>query len=268
MTNVAAQHLKEADLCAAFIESLNKVPGWLCYPEAAGFDVLALHESGRQIGVEAKLTLNAKVADQILPKDYETFYGRPGPDHRMVIVPKLTDASYGISRLLHMVGIPVLVPSHRYRNANTWGWEFDLKFDCNLGTGWHHYTSSERLHLFDWNPPIRCRVPMAVGTHQAGVPSPVSLTPWKEAALKVIALLRKQGFVTTKHIQEHGISPTAWTRPNGSKPSWLARGAIRGTWVESEHLPPFDKQHPEAYAMVVAALQTPAPANQPLELRA
>jgi len=93
-------------------------------------------------------------------------------------------------------------------------------------------------------------VPIAVGSHMAGVPSPVSLTPWKEAALKVMAILRTNGAITTKQIQECGISPTAWTRPNGPKQAWLSRGDVRGTWIESENLPKFDVQHPEAYAIV------------------
>ncbi|MNJ49839.1 hypothetical protein D3C77_450930 [compost metagenome] len=107
---------------------------------------------------------------------------------------------------------------------------------------------------------------MVVGAHQAGVPSPVSLTPWKEAALRVIALMRSQGHIAAKQIQELGISPTAWTRPKGIEPGWLARGSVRGTWIETENMPPFDKQHPEAYAIVVAELA--AKADPQLELTA
>lgn len=101
----------EAELCAAFIDEFNRVPGWTCYPETAGFDILVVHEDGRQIGVEAKLQLNAKVADQILPQYWQDRYGAPGPDHRMVIVGRITEASQGIARLLEMCGIAVLAPS-------------------------------------------------------------------------------------------------------------------------------------------------------------
>ncbi|QWA31978.1 MULTISPECIES: hypothetical protein [unclassified Pseudomonas] len=41
----------EVELCAAFIQSMNKQADWTCYPEAAGFDILAVHASGRQIGI-------------------------------------------------------------------------------------------------------------------------------------------------------------------------------------------------------------------------
>lgn len=54
---------KESVLCDLFIEAFDKIDGWTCYPEGAGFDVLVVHEDGRQIGVEAKLSLNAKVCE-------------------------------------------------------------------------------------------------------------------------------------------------------------------------------------------------------------
>ena len=77
---------READLCSLFIRDFNTMPGWTCYPEAAGFDVLAVHEDGRQLGVEAKLTLNAKVADQILPMRNGDFFDKPGPDYRLSLI--------------------------------------------------------------------------------------------------------------------------------------------------------------------------------------
>ena len=78
--------------------------------------------------------------------------------------------------------------------------------------------------------------------------------------------MRAQGYIAAKQIQELGISPTAWTRPRGIDPGWLDRGSVRGTWIETENMPPFDKQHPEAYAIVVAELA--AKADPQLELTA
>ncbi|MEG2115847.1 MAG: hypothetical protein RRZ38_18405, partial [Hafnia sp.] len=111
-------------------------------------------------------------------------------------------------------------------------------------------------YMFDWNPPERCQVPVMATNLPAGVPSPVRLTPWKESALKVLALLRRQGFITAKQIASHGIGVTAWTQAPGSKPAWLAKGTTRGTWIETEHLPAFDKQHPYVYALTVETLAT------------
>ncbi len=92
----------------------------------------------------------------------------------------------------------------------------------------------------------------------AGVPAPVRLTPWKESALKVMVLMRKQGFITAKQIASFGIGVTAWTQPAGSKRPWLAKSQIRGQWVETEHMPGFDKQHPDMYAKALAEYEAEA----------
>ena len=57
---MTAGFAKESDLCAAFLASLPE--GWTAYPETAGFDILLGREvDGFQIGIQAKLRLNAKV---------------------------------------------------------------------------------------------------------------------------------------------------------------------------------------------------------------
>lgn len=247
---------KEADLCALFMREFNALPDWTCYPEAAGFDVLVVHRDGRQIGVEAKMQLNAKVADQILPGRGDDLYGRAGPDYRMVIVSKITEASAGIVKMLERLGVTVLMP------RSSWTKDGDkYTFDPNYKL----LEVSERKpfydwYMFDWNPPERCQVPVMVTNLPAGVPAPVRLTPWKESALKVIAQLRSQGYITAKQIAGHGIGVTAWTQPCGSKPAWLDKGVLRGTWIETEYLPAFDKQHPEVYALAVEGINAAQPA--------
>ncbi|WP_460384593.1 hypothetical protein [Pseudomonas amygdali] len=252
----------EAQLCAVFMMEFNSLPGWTCHPEAAGFDVLVVHEDGRQIGVEAKLALNAKVADQILPSLGDEFYGRPGPDHRLVIVSKITDSSAGIKKMLEHLGIRVLVAS-KYSRVK--GCSHGFSIDSEL------FWPEKKLprfgysnRMFDWWPEQRCKVPSVVETLPAGVPSPIRLTPWKESALRVIAQMRLQGFITAKQISSFGIGVTVWTQAPGSKPAWLARGTSRGQWLETEHMPAFDKQHPDAYALAV--FEITAKADAPLEL--
>jgi hypothetical protein len=240
---------KEADLCDLFMREFNQLPDWTCYPEAAGFDVLVVHSDGRQIGVEAKLSLNAKVADQILPAHHEDMNGNPGPDYRMVIVSKITDASAGIVKMLDRLGVTVLCPRSSWTRDGD-KLTFDLSNRLLEVSGRKPYYD---LFMFDWNPGERCKVPIMVTNLPAGVPAPVRLTPWKESALKVIAQLRSQGFITAKQIAGHGVGVSAWTQQAGSKKAWLAKGEVRGTWIETEHLPAFDKQHPEVYAMAVAS---------------
>lgn len=248
----------EAELCSIFIRDMNAQPGWVCYPESGGFDILAVHEDGRQIGVEAKLALNAKVADQIMPDPWQFRYGLKGPDHRLVIVSKITDASAGISKLLGYMGVPVLVPRSGHVSVLGGGYIERLQFDeyrlRELLSGGDH----SGHELFDWNPEERCQVPMVVPKVAAGVPAPTRLTPWKEKALRAMALLRKQGSITTKQIKELGMSPTAWTQ-HSSTAAWLEKAKTPGHWLETDRLPAFDKQHPEAYALAVAELAAKSP---------
>ncbi len=262
MPEVKEAITSEAHLCALFMSEFNSLPGWTCHPEAAGFDVLVVHEDGRQIGVEAKLVLNAKVADQILPSLGDEFYGKSGPDHRLVIVSKITDASAGIKKMLEHLGVRVLVAqrcSSIRGQDHAFGIQHNLFWPEKGFPQWGHYS-----RMFDWWPEKRCQVPSVVTKLPAGVPSPVRLTPWKESALHVIAQMRYQGFITAKQISAFGIGVTAWTQSPGSKPAWLVRGACRGQWLETEHMPAFDKQHPDAYA--VAVVQIAARAVAPLEL--
>ena len=243
----------EAELCEIFIRDMNAQPGWTCYPETGGFDILAVHEEGRQIGVEAKLALNAKVADQIMPNPWQYRYGLKGPDHRLVIVSKVSDASAGIAKLLGFMGVPVLVPRHG--SVRTLGGlvervqfeDYKLR-ELLAGTGYFNDHD-----LFDWNPEERCQVPMVVPQVAAGVPSPTRLTPWKEKALRALALMRSQGFITSRQIKELGMSPTTWTQHTSTQ-AWLDKGQAPGQWIETDRTPPFDKQHPEAYAVAVAEL--------------
>ena len=100
----------EAELCALFIREFSALDCWTCYPEAGGFDVLVVHDDGRQIGVEAKLVLNAKVADQIMPALGDDYLQTPAPDYRLVIVSKISDANAGIAKMLEMMGVFVLRP--------------------------------------------------------------------------------------------------------------------------------------------------------------
>lgn len=246
---------KESELCEVFMREFNQIDGWTCYPEAAGFDVLVVHDDGRQIGVEAKLTLNAKVADQILPNHGDDFFGRAGPDHRIVIVSKITEASAGIAKMLHRLGVKVLIPRDAWERTG-YVRRFDL--EDSLLTLEDRDVFFGRELLFDWSPAQRCQVPAVVSDLPAGVPSPIRLTPWKEAAIKVVALMRSQGFITVKQIAAHGMGANKWTQSGDEKSAWLAKGSTRGQWLETEHMPAFDKQHPDLYAIEVEGLASAA----------
>lgn len=247
----------EATLCSLFIEQMNQEPGWACYPETGGFDILVAHESGRQIGVQAKLQLNAKVADQILPKHYDYTYEHPSPDHRLVIVRNITESSEGIARLLDEVGIAVWAPNieqHYISATREHGWRANFYIHSKMCDDARcakppQHIPHWKAALFDWNPAKRIELPPIVPKVAAGVPSPTSITPWKLAAVRVLARLRLQGFITTKQIASEGCSPSMWTQ------RWLQRSEMRGQWLETDRLPPIDKQHPDLYELALKNMQ-------------
>lgn len=250
---------KESDLCVLFIAEMNQIQGWSCYPETAGFDILLVHESGRQIGVQAKLKLNAKVADQILPSFDHERYGSSGPDHRLVVVGRISDAARGIEKMLLRLGVAVVAP-----------YEVRVRSGMVLKFGMDHLLKREaqedaiftQVRLFDWNPVDRCKLPGVIPNLPAGVPSPVSLTPWKQSAVKMIALMRKQGYITVKQISELGMASSRWTQHTSTHHSWLEKGRQRGQWVETKHMPAFDQQHPDLYQQEVARLDSLVPEGQ------
>lgn len=224
----------EAELCAVFIREFNEQPGWTCYPETGGFDVLVAHEDGRQIGVEAKLQLNAKVADQILPGEQWHSWGRGGPDHRLVIVRSITEANAGIAKMLGMLGVHVWAPrvTHRIKERVPFEYEDCAEFDVH-GKLWmseeaakppmHEKYGHSWLAWFDWNPEQRIVLPEFPPSVPAGVPAPVQMTPWKMAAIRVLARLRVQGYITAKQIVAEGVSPSLGPEPRAR----AGRAAIR-----------------------------------------
>ena len=229
----------EEALCAAFIRDIQTQPGWIVYPETAGFDILLVREdTGHQLGIEAKLTLNDKVITQILPGDSQYGgYWEQGPDWRAVLVP---EASPGIATLLRIVGVMVFVPSRDYRRAyRDLSWRFDISNPRSYETEWH-----------DWNPKKRCGLPEIVPRVAAGVPSPLQLTPWKIGALKVLAIIQLDGSITREEVRSCGVDPRRFCAADG----WLV-SLGNGRWGGPGNMPPFEKQHPEAFAEVLGKLR-------------
>nr|WP_208399726.1 hypothetical protein [Dyella sp. SG562] len=229
-----------------FIRDMRAMGGWTIYPETADFDILLVRDAtGHQLGVEAKLQLNAKVASQIIPGGYmgcEIY--RPGPDFRAVIVPCITESNAGIAEMLRILGVQVFAPEnygHLKFRLGRYGETDARPFDSTSGSlmewdlAWH-----------DWNPPRRCELPSIVPDVRAGVPAPIRLTPWKIGALRVLADLELDGFVTAKSVREHNVDARRFCASDG----WLVQLGD-GRWGRGT-VPAFDQQHPEAYAQVLA----------------
>ncbi len=220
MTRRAPEYTTEAALCEHFLSELAKADaGWTAYPETRDWDILLVHTDGTQIGIQAKLKLNLQVLEQALEQNA---WQSTGPDYRAVLVP----FSQIGSAVPAALGITVLTP----RAASIAG----------------HWKSA-----FDWyycNPEKRHALPGYVPDVAAGVPSPVSLTRWKEAALELAALIEVRGYITRADFRQLAVDHRIWVR------QWLEPADIPGTpgaWRWRAGAPaPFQAQHPVVYPQI------------------
>lgn len=222
----------EADLCASFLRWLKKERHDLrAYAEWAGWDILVAFPEGWQLGIQAKLRLNAEVLLQAAP---EFRWGAQvvGPDFRGVLVPETNPLSGLAARL----GLVVFCPRSGYpRDRDDFFPDVNPKYDLRPG-----FSEADWL---DWNPTQRHGLPPTETDAVAGSPCPVSLTPWKLGALAVLAELEVRGTITTKRMRELGINASRWTTGR-----WLEPVGERGLWKRGAACPAFDEQHPTAYA--------------------
>jgi hypothetical protein len=227
---------KEADLCAAFIASLPK--GWTAYPETGGFDILLVRAAdGMQIGVEAKLKLNAKVIGQAAEStDFYSVAG-PNPDCRAVLVPDGVGGD--LAEVCRLLGITVIRMRHgpearHYSSA----FHPELpKISANYwdAKGWYERCPAKRIELPDWIPDV-----------VAGDSAPVALTHWKIGAIKLVITLQRRGYLTRQDFVHFRISMSRWTQER-----WLVKDG-QGGWIAGPYLPDFKAQHPVNFDQIAA----------------
>lgn len=215
----------EAHLCSAFIEKAKNA-GLAVYPETGGFDIVLVHRSGWQIGVEAKVRANFHVICQALPKLQGS---KTGPDYRAVLVP--TVPRNGFRMICDRLRIVV--------------------FDMNRISGFDFYYFPEYL---SWTPNKRIKLPEFVPRVPSGVPSPIKLTDWKIKALKLIALAEVNGAITSKDTKLLDINfafvAKKWMEKTGKKDGRYFLWQLR----KGDGSRP-DRQHPEVYREIVKQTQ-------------
>jgi hypothetical protein len=216
----------EVDLCAAF-NVWASARGWTPYAETEGWDILLVHPEGWQIGVQAKMRFNLEVIAQTIGHWHAMSDG-VGPDFRAILVPGKQAYADLIGGAL---GVGVFEPN---------GWKTDEfvpgVLDGQVWTQWHY-----------WNPVKRHRLPEFVPDVPAGAASPVQLTSWKVAALRISAVLELRGYVTREDFRRYHIDPRRWHGPGG----WLLPMPERsGCYVASKTLN-FKGQHPVVYPQVL-----------------
>jgi hypothetical protein len=247
----------EAALCAAFLQTVPS--DWTAYPET-GWDILLVHKDGWQLGIEAKMTLNAKVLTQAYQSHHGKYYDR-GPDFRAVLV---GSASPEMREVASYLGLTVLMAHEK--EPNSW------RSDANYGAAtWGDWASAppfysvpalprfEPLEKYDyWRnhawpdfaPAKREALPEYVPMVEAGRPAPLQLTAWKIAAFRVCILVERRGGIDMAGFRALRVSPSRWTQQE----HWLQKSETRGVWVAGRlfPLPVWRVQHPEAYAAIEA----------------
>jgi hypothetical protein len=230
---------KEIDLCAAFIKALPK--GWTAYAETGGFDILLSRDAdGFQIGIEAKLKLNAKVVCQAAESMSYQRADLSGPDCRAVLIPERV--SLDMAPVCIHLGITVIrvCPMGGKRNGyKTNPFHPPLppigKENAYSERYWHERAPASRITLPDYVPDTL-----------AGDKSPVTLTGWKIKAIKIAVTLDKRGYVTRADFKHHQISMSLWSQRH-----WITLDRNRKVWTAGS-LPDFRAQHPTNYVQIEA----------------
>lgn len=230
----------EKELVSAFLEWLTAAgPEWVAYPETAGWDLLLVHrENGLQLGIEAKLALNAKVLCQALDGS-NSIWNTVGPDFRAALVP-LAGLQLHFGAICQHLGLAVLALQARAPGSCGGGrWSLSQPLPNRNGEtygGWWPWCPERRCALPDYRPDV-------VG----GVPAPVQLTDWKIQAIKLLIILDRRGVVDRSHLRALRLSPTRWTARNHG---YLTPG--RGGYVRCDRTPDLKKIHPVNYAEIEA----------------
>jgi hypothetical protein len=242
----------EADLCAAFIAALPK--GWTAYAETAGYDILLVRQDGLQVGVEAKLRLNAEVVVQA-SKEWGHNPLAEGPDFRAALVPA-GHAQKHMSEICSMLGITVITATHPDDDTEKrYGWR-SPPFRPDLPTlDSRMYWSGREHDWYDRCPGARCTLPEYIPDVGAGHSAPVALTNWKIQAIKLLIILQRRGYVTKADFKHVKIDASRWTR------DWLERGVERGQFVAGKYTPDLKAQHPTNWAQIEADFAKWAPAE-------
>lgn len=247
----------EEALCHAF--ALQVPEEWVVYPESAGWDMLLVHrEGGWQVGVEAKLALNTKV---LIQADGRGHRWTVGPDFRAVLVAKTNPE---LETLAKRLGFTVIRP----KQAGQWSWPkfngFNRRPGPPIPTFHPPLPETERLvkirewwsdwspHWLDCYPLEREKVPEFVPEVKAGVPSPMILSDWKIAAMRLCIWLRRNRSITRAHFKAFKIDPSRWM--NGH---WLCPGLDRGVWEIGPSFPAeqFEREHPNIWAKLEATYE-------------
>ena len=275
---IKSEFENEAALCRTFIAALPE--GWIAYPETAGFDILLVRAAdGAQVGVEAKMTLNAKVLLQAVEGIYSG-HGREyggAPDFRAALVPQGA-AGAEMKCIARYLGVTVIECREPFnldaeveaKMQRYLGWsespetarryaESDVKRDWKPFSpelpeaGKHQW----REVFADFCPAERCKVPDYIPDVVAGASGPSQLSEWKIKAIKICIILERRGWVAVSDFQHIGIDRKRWLDMG-----WLSgREGFRGHYVAGRFALDLRRAHPVNYGQIEADYEKWKPAD-------
>jgi hypothetical protein len=231
-------YASEAALVADFLDQLGqglRDNPWTVYPETAGWDLLMVHSAGHQLGLEAKLSLNAKVIDQALSGQHR-YWNPAGPDYRGVLVPAGKCQAH-LRNICAAIGIGIVEVRPREARVRQY---FSLPIELWHESAWQSWMPGERCPLPDYIPDV-----------EAGKKSPVALTEWKIKAIKLMIVLERRGHVTRRDMAALKISASRFT---DAWHGFLAR-TPQG-YVRCGRTPDLRAQHPRNFAEIEADAET------------
>ncbi|GHB36037.1 hypothetical protein GCM10007094_27060 [Pseudovibrio japonicus] len=219
-----ATFASESEMCTHFI---SKLPvEWIAYPEWGNWDILLVrHSDGFQIGIEAKLRLNAKVISQAAENAYQC--DKPGPDCRAILIPKGSNLDF--QPVCNILSLQIIeIESESSKSPSTVNW-YRPKLP-------NPDRASPAGNFKEFYPTERLELPEIIPIVEAGKPSPIKLTPWKIKAIKLDVLLKKHGVVTRKLFKALNLSTTLFLHSGND---WMRKGTARGEWERGANFPNF-----------------------------
>jgi hypothetical protein len=240
-TKIKSVFENEAALCAAFIAALPE--GWTAYAETAGFDILLVRSiDGAQIGVEAKMTLNAKVLLQSVEGIYSGHGSEhSGPDFRAALVP-YGAAGAEMKTIARFLGVTII----EARAADEGDKEIERQVAAH-GEFYRKYASRDYKAFkpelpsvgnwyddrgwVDFCPVKKCVVPEYVPDVVAGASGPSQLSEWKIKAIKIAIILERRGYVTGADFAHIKIDRKRW-----HDMGWLSSAVQDGKYIRGQYV--------------------------------
>lgn len=224
----------EADLCAKFIASIDRVR-WTAYAETAGWDILLVRRpDGFQIGIQAKMAFNAEVICQALDQYGHWSVDKPGPDCRAILAPS-KNAQRNLHRICTYIGVTPILMESPLRES----WNRSDKFRPRLPVDGQEWITNE---WFEQAPTKRCTLPEYVPDVAAGASAPLQLTEWKIKAIKLAIIIETRGFATRADFNYLQLDHRRWIAPDQQ---WLV--VKDGVFKAGLRMPRFRKAHPKNY---------------------